>query len=492
MTVEPAQDPMGAVTVAYLHSNEVAYSWHQSLIDLIGHDLANHGRIIRGGWMSMKVGTGGIVEGRNKAVRGFLAEKDAEWLWWVDTDMGFAPDTVDQLIGVADPQDRPVVGALCFAHSEIAPDGMGGYQCEPRPTIFDWVGQDGEGPADPDGAGIVGFRGRTTYPVHALVRCDGTGSACILIHRSVFEQIAERFGPVWYNRIPKPSGGADEWISEDLSFCMRVGAVGLSLHVHTGVRTTHAKTTWVAEEDYWQLAVAPPATQETAVIVPVLRRPGNAAPFMASLRASTGLATAYALCSPDDTETIDAWHKVGAEVLRGDDEWVDNTEDQMVARTFAEKANLGYRQTREPWLLLVGDDVRFHPGWLDHAQATAGDRYHVIGTNDLGNPRVTSGEHATHLLIRRSYVDEVGGGWDGPGVVAHEGYRHWFCDDEIVTAAKQRGAWAMSLASKVEHLHPLLGKADMDPVYELGQVSAHADKQRFLERLTANTGGAAA
>jgi hypothetical protein len=160
--------------------------------------------------------------------------------------------------------------------------------------------------------------------------------------------------------------------------------------------------------------------------------------------------------------------------------------DGQTPGTFAEKVNHGYAKTAEPWLFLVGDDVRFHPGWLDHAQAVAGDQFHVIGTNDLGNPRVTSGEHATHLLVRRSYVDEFGASWDGPGVVAHEGYRHWFVDDEIVAAAKQRGVWAMALASSVEHLHPNWGKAEPDEVYELGASRAQADRKTFKARLRAN------
>ncbi len=71
-------------------------------------------------------------------------------------------------------------------------------------------------------------------------------------------------------------------------------------------------------------------------------------------------------------------------------------------------------------------------------------------------------------------------------MVAHEGYHHWFCDDEVVTAAKQRGVWAMALASKVEHLHPYFGKGEMDDVYRLGEQHADADKALFLERLAAH------
>jgi len=452
--------PDDAVTVAYLHSNETPYSWHKSLMDLIGWDLAHQQRVIRGGWLSMKAATGGIVEGRNDTVKGFLDERDADWLWFIDTDMGFQPDTVDRLLEAADPETRPVIGALCFAYKEVGPDGMGGARCAPLPTIFDWVTEGQQ----------AGFKGWAAYPVAQMVRCDATGAACILIHRSVLERMQDRFGPTWYDRAPNPQG--DGWISEDLSFCMRLGALEIPLYVHTGVRTTHAKMIWVGEADYWSWAVAPPATQEAAVLIPVLGRPEHATPFMTSLRASTGLARAYAICQSGDDAAASAWLDAGAEVL-----------DSGEQTSFAAKANLGYAKTSEPWMLLVGSDVQFYPGWLDHAQAVAADRFHVIGTNDLGNPKVTSGEHATHLLVRRSYVDEVGASWDGPGVVCHEGYRHWFVDNEIVICAKQRETWAMALASKVEHLHPLWGKGKMDVVYALGQQHAAADKQQFLARL---------
>jgi hypothetical protein len=217
-------------------------------------------------------------------------------------------------------------------------------------------------------------------------------------------------------------------------------------------------------------------------LVPVMRRPQNAGPFMESLRASTGLATCYAVADRADEETIAAWNAAGAHVLTYEPSSVNRDHG-----TFAEKINHGYTLTGEPWLFVVGDDVRFHPGWLDHAQhAHAMTGMSVIGTNDIGNPRVVRGEHATHLLIRRSYVDEHGASWDGPKVVCHEGYRHWYVDDEIVTAAKQRGEFMPALASIVEHLHPIWGKADNDDVYRLGQVHADADGKLFKRRCKLN------
>jgi hypothetical protein len=447
------------VLAAYLHPNTVSHSFSDSLMRLFAYDLSSSQRVVAGGGPLMfRCGPGGLVEARNDVVRHFLDESQAEWLWFVDSDMGFAPDTVDRLLEAAHPTERPVVGGLCFALKETGPDGMCGFRTEPVPTLYGW-GQ------KPDGES--GFAVRRDYRINTLTQVAGTGSACILIHRNALKAVREAEGDVWYDRVAYPSGMK---VSEDLSFCYRLGKLGIPVFVHTGVRTTHHKQVWVGEEDYWRHYPAPPATNEVAVLVPALRYV-NAARFMATLRASTGLAKAYAVAHPDEAEAAATWRAVGADVVTAD------------AGTFAERMNAGYAKTAEPWLFLTGDDVVFHPGWLDHAQHTARTNGAVvIGTNDLGNPRVLAGTHATHLLVARSYVEEHGGSWDGPGVLCHEGYRHWFVDDELVTAAKQRGQWAMALGSVVEHLHPAWGKAHPDEVYELGQSHAKADRKTFEGR----------
>ncbi len=454
-----------AVTIGYVHNGlEVAYSWHKCFMELVGHDMLHGGHVIRGGWAATRF-SHNIVDARNTAIKGWLDDPDhgdADWWFWLDTDMGFAANTVEELLRVADPVKRPIVGGLCFSNSEEADDGLGGKRCEPRPTMFKWVPE-------------LGTVCIADYPVNTLVDVAATGSACILIHRSVFEKIREEEGDHWYDRIPNPYVGG--MMGEDISFCLRAASYGFHAFVHTGIRTTHLKNFWLSEVDYWQYRPAPPATERVDVLVPVKGRPQNAAPFMESLRASTGMARVWALTNDDDDDTAEAWAEAGAEVL-DIGEWAEGD--------FARKMNAGFKATGAPWIFMVGDDVTFHPGWLDHAQHVGNlQKVGVVGTNDLGNPQVQAGNHATHMLIRRSYVDEVGASFDGPGIVCHDGYRHNYVDDEIVMAAKTRGQWAMALGSFVEHLHPLWEKGENDATYELGSLSEQADaklwKQRFRQ-----------
>ncbi|MEV7804995.1 hypothetical protein AB0O28_18800 [Microbispora sp. NPDC088329] len=228
----------GSACLAYVHSNEVAHSWHLSVVGALGYDMTHAQRLIRGGFLAMRYATGGIVEARNTATARFL-EGDAEWLWWLDTDMGFAEDTLDRLIAAADPAERPIVGALCFAQQEYAPDGMGGYRTRPRPTLYRWAEV---------GDGRQGFTAWLDYPRDELVEVAATGSACLVIHRSVFVAVGERYGPTWYSRMANPTTG--QLLSEDLSFCARAVQCGYPVYVDTRVKTSHLKQVWLSEADY--------------------------------------------------------------------------------------------------------------------------------------------------------------------------------------------------------------------------------------------------
>jgi hypothetical protein len=202
-------------------------------------------------------------------------------------------------------------------------------------------------------------------------------------------------------------------------------------------------------------AAAPPAA-DLVVLVPMLGRPHTVGPLLASLAATVPGVRVVFLTSPGDVEVCEAVDAAGRERIEV---------PRLPVGDYARKTNVGYRETTEPLIFTGACDLRFHHGWYQAACSRLTPGIGVVGTNDLGNPLVISGRHATHFLVTRAYADGHGT-IDGPGAVMAEVYPHEFVDNELIGTARYRGAYAMALDSLVEHLHPHWGKAPTDAVYD--------------------------
>lgn len=161
-----------------------------------------------------------------------------------------------------------------------------------------------------------------------------------------------------------------------------------------------------------------------------------------SLHTTTDSARLLFCCTETDVDTIKACALYG-EVLAFPERRVGD---------YAHKINVGVQVTDEPWLFFGACDIEFQPGWFDAALAVTSERIRVVGTNDLANPRVMRGDHATHFLVARDYATKplIDGG-DGP---LYTGYIHEFVDDEFVGTATARHAYAFAADSHVRHHHP--------------------------------------
>jgi hypothetical protein len=223
-------------------------------------------------------------------------------------------------------------------------------------------------------------------------------------------------------------------------------------------------------------------TQErsVAIVVPVLGRPDRVAPLVRSLDESVAAerrdgwqVELVFVCSPDDELEVAAVRAAGLEPLFAP--WPAGRGD------YARKINHAANLTDATWIFTGADDLRFLPGWLRaaisvHIRTGA----LVIGTNDLGNPAVMRGQHATHSLVHRDYLEH--GTIDEPGVLLHEGYGHCWVDNEFVETARARGVFAFAKGSQVEHLHPIWHKAADDVTYRRGQESYRTDQRLFVRR----------
>jgi hypothetical protein len=240
----------GSVAVGFLDPGHWSHCFGQSLIDLYLVDAMGSKRMVPNGrQLRDHCQAGALPDGRNKVAQQFLDSTECEWLFMVDSDMGFAPNTVDRLIESADPVERPAVGGLCFA---LRRDGHGefyGQKYVVVPTLYEFI----------DTADEVGFRSITDYPRDALARVDATGAACLLLHRSALEKVRTAVGDHWFD----PVQHAGSTYSEDLSFCLRLAACDIPLHVNTAVRTTHDKHGVFLDEDEYDRCRALHAVQTT-------------------------------------------------------------------------------------------------------------------------------------------------------------------------------------------------------------------------------------
>jgi GT2 family glycosyltransferase len=165
-----------------------------------------------------------ISAGRNQLAAEFLAGQRAPWLFMCDTDMVLEPGSIDRLIAAADPVSRPVLGMLAFSQNA---------EGEPFSTMYELTEKDGR-PA---------FTRYGTWPEDTCVRVSATGAACLLMHRDALETVRKSAGDVAAPWFRETSVGPMALMGEDLTFCLRCAAAGIPVHVHTGVRAGHMKST---------------------------------------------------------------------------------------------------------------------------------------------------------------------------------------------------------------------------------------------------------
>jgi len=218
---------------------------------------------------------------------------------------------------------------------------------------------------------------------------------------------------------------------------------------------------------------------DLAILIPVLGRPHTIADVVASIRGSGTAPQIVFIATVGDFGVLAAVRDIAA----GSSDIDLLTMRRTRLGDYAKKINYGFDNTSTSWVFTAASDLRFHAGWVDAAKK-AMDRPEigVVGTNDLGNSRVMKGEHSTHSLVRRTYVNEYGLIDRTPGKVLYEGYVHEYVDDELVGTAMHRNAWAMSPRSIVEHLHPQWGKAENDDMYALSNRRMRASRRTFQER----------
>jgi len=228
------------VVVAYLTPGLIHSGFAESLLDMLVHDVAFNKRIVDGGGrMALQAGAN-LSAPRNSLVRKFLAYGKADWMLMLDSDMTFQPDLMERLLEFADPETAPIVGGLCFGFDDKA---------NIQPTLFGLVG-------DESNPQVIRYH---EWPPDSMFQVAATGTACLLIHKSVFERVRDVQLP---NRGGRPGfNDAFPWfqetdhdggpVSEDITFCWRVGLLGIPIFVNTAVQLGHIKDRELTMDAYF-------------------------------------------------------------------------------------------------------------------------------------------------------------------------------------------------------------------------------------------------
>lgn len=209
---------------------------------------------------------------------------------------------------------------------------------------------------------------------------------------------------------------------------------------------------------------------QVAILIPTYRRAFKIPALTRNALEATPNASVYFCCEEDDSETIDAVLATNKAKL------IINSR----TRSYAGAINTGVLETCEPYVFAGADDLNFMPGWFEYAVDLMNEEVKVVGTNDLGNPEVLAGSHATHYLVERSYA--FNGVVDSPGIMLFEGYDHNYVDTEFIATAKSRNTYAHCHEAIVEHQHWAWNKAIIDDTYNRGIRSESTDRATFISR----------
>ena len=174
-----------------------------------------------------------------------IAQLQKDWLFFMDADQTFHPDTLKKLLA----WDLPVVSGLYFKSPG-----------NPVPHCYKYAYQENaEGPVKdahfyaPMAAPIGDFLLKHSETLKKspeaivlpstkedLLECDGVGGGCLLVHRQVLDAIE----PPWfeYNK--------GTFVGEDFYFCRKVQAAGFKIFVDPGVICGHKMKGFIGAEHF--------------------------------------------------------------------------------------------------------------------------------------------------------------------------------------------------------------------------------------------------
>lgn len=155
-----------------------------------------------------------IYDSRNKLAKQAV-EIDADYVMWFDSDMTFAPDTLQKLLA----SEKDIITALCFRRTPPF-----------TPVIFSDCTRNEQG-------NLV-WENSTDYP-NEVFEVAGCGFGCTLVKTDVFFDVFAKYGDC-FSPLNK--------VGEDLSFCYRARELGYQIFLDPQVKCGHVSHSIVTED----------------------------------------------------------------------------------------------------------------------------------------------------------------------------------------------------------------------------------------------------
>ena len=149
-----------------------------------------------------------VYHARNNLARQAL-KSDADWVLWLDSDMVFAPDTLQRMLKVCKDNDIDFLTAVCFRRKPPY-----------TPCLFDRLEKVDKG---------ASYTALMSVP-EGLFKVGGCGFAGVLMSSDVFLSVQSKFG-----RMFDPMDG----FGEDVSFCWRARQCGYDIWCDSSIEFGH-------------------------------------------------------------------------------------------------------------------------------------------------------------------------------------------------------------------------------------------------------------
>lgn len=124
--------------------------------------------------------------------------------------------------------------------------------------------------------------------------------------------------------------------------------------------------------------------------------------------------------------------------------------------------------------VIVGDDMTFEDNWLAILEEAYNSKFKET-KDGLVQPydEIHKGQLAVCPMADAKVLRQR----------IHKGYTHNFSDTELTLIMRHLGKYMYVPQAKVNHNHPILGKAENDNTYEFSRQWYDKDKELFNERM---------